>query len=103
MILDLGKYLLIGLGVLFAVNTLLTAFGSIHSGKFRQKLNQIVTIGGKVFLIYLALSLIFLTFQGLSKDPSFKAVIGNIFLVVLVVVLIVVLGADFFPDRNNKN
>ncbi len=90
------------IGCVFIINLVVTAFGGLEPGKFRRVLNSVATFAGKSFLIYMAVMLIFVVFLGLSQDRSVPAVLGNIFAVVLAVLLAAVFLSDFFPPKDGK-
>jgi hypothetical protein len=88
------------IGTVFVINLIVTAVGDTKPGKARRILNGVAAFGIKVFLIYLAVMLIYTVFSGLSLDRSVRSVLGNIFAVVLAVLLAGVFLSDFFPNKD---
>src|SRR5689334_7634012 len=90
------------IGAIFVINLIVTAFGGLHPGRARRILNGVATFGVKAFLIYLAVMLVFTVFSGLSLDRSVRSVLGNIFAVVLAVLVAAVFLSDFFPAKETR-
>jgi magnesium-transporting ATPase (P-type) len=99
---DLLTIIGIIIGAIFILNLLLAAFGGINPNKFRKALNSISTFGIKIFIIYLITIMIFTVFAGLSVEHSVRAVLGNIFVVILIALLAAVFLSGFFPSKDEE-